>query len=156
MAKFFQIRKLYLQSRVRNVELRPRAIKGSRQRDSSRQPVGQNQVAPHYSFHKLPEPEVSFSPSQEEVIFNKQVVEKKSVSVSQGMAVSTHKTILNNYIDDFFSEPAEEEIQYLEQLPFINYPSHSPAEDEFITVMEENANMVRSIETSRKNISLTR
>jgi len=104
----------------------------------------QNRPSSDYYFHKLPEPEVSFSLGQGDIV------------PSEKVAGSHGQIILNNYIDDFFSESPQKIEQELEQLSSLNYHVESSSEDEFITVMEERVEMVRAFELSNERISLVR
>jgi len=116
----------------------------------------QNQSSSKYYGHKLPELEVSISSDQDIASFtntpfiknlalNKKTTKKVSVQNSVTKKKKnklapeprpTHKEVLNNYIDDFFSAPPQAEIQQPDFLPFLDRQITSPANDEIITVNE--------------------
>ena len=90
----------------------------------------------------LPEPEVLFSAEHEEVLLTELPQE------------SHEKSILNSYIDDFFFE-APKVVNYDEQaLPFLNQNFGTASEDEFITVQEENAQMIRALESLKNEVAI--
>jgi hypothetical protein len=115
-----------------------------------------NRPASKYYFPKLPELEVTVSSDQDIASFTNtpfirntfntkaptfkpstnNSVNKKKKEKQRPKAVSTHKTILNNYIDDFFSEPAPTEIQRQDIVPLLDLQINPPANDEIITVNE--------------------
>jgi len=116
----------------------------------------QEKPAPKYYFNKLPELEVTISSEQDIASFTntpfiknlaltktitkraliRNSVTKKKKTKPQPEQRSTHKAILNNYIDDFFSAPQAEEIQQSDTLSFLDLQISSPANDEIITVNE--------------------
>jgi len=144
IGKFYQIRKLYIQAAAHKAQTKLRESRASSYRDTSRHNRVSNKRMSAYDFHKLPEPEVTFSSVRDEIIFSQKITNATNI------AVTKNKAILNNYIDDFFPEPPSKAKQEPEQLPSFNYHVDSPAEDEFITVMEENAEMVRILESSNR------
>jgi hypothetical protein len=108
--------------------------------------------------YKLPELEVSVSSDQDIASFANKTFIKESVLTKDAtrktakksllrnpiskkkklkpvqVARPTHKVILNNYIDDFFIEPAQKEIQESDHFACLDFQINSPANDEIITV----------------------
>ena len=114
-----------------------------------------NRPASKYYFPKLPELEVTVSSDQDIASFTntpsikstinskvatkhsiKRSVTKKKKAKQAPSASSTHKAILHNYIDDFFSETTPAEVQHPDILPYLDLQISSPAIDEIITVNE--------------------
>lgn len=147
IGKIFQIRKLYIQAAVDRAQTKLRDTRASSHPDTSKLHQTRTERPSAYAFNKLPEPEVSFSSVQDDVMLSKKIAHTKNI------AASNNKAILNNYIDNFFPEPPPKTIQEPEQLPSFNYHVDSSAEDEFITVMEENAEMVRMLESSNRQVA---
>lgn len=91
----------------------------------------------------LPEPEVLFASNHEES------------SPSETAENREDKSILNSYIDDFFYESPKFNF---EEKPISTKKEVAPEntkEDEFITVQEENANLVRALEALKRDAGIS-
>jgi len=125
--------------------------------DKKHRPVNKKAIQPklnvnhHYKAgskyygHKLPELEVSMSSDQDIATFTKTpflkdlalktaIKKKKTKPVSEPR--STHKAILNGYIDDCFSAHIPAETEQTASLTFLDLKVDLPANDEIITVNE--------------------
>lgn len=113
-------------------------------------------AASQYYGHKLPELEVSISSDQDIATFTntpflknlarKAATNKASIRQPTSKHAnpkltpepsSTHKAILNNYIDDFFAPSLTIEAQSPEPLHSLGRAMNAPANDEIITVNEQ-------------------
>jgi hypothetical protein len=153
-----QVRKQYMLFSKLKLEKKHRAVN----RAVSKKPIQPTHDVNHhyitasqYYSHRLPELEVSISSDRDiatltNTPFLKNLVRKaatKKTSIRQSVTKkkktkpepeprSTHKTILNNYIDDFFAPSATIEIEPSEARHFLDRQITAPANDEIITVNE--------------------
>jgi hypothetical protein len=158
VGKIFQIRKLYHQSKTTSLISRKRNInkqspkiavsKVGTRTDLNKANFLNKKLKENYSHHGLPLAEVSFSEGLPlpEVSFS---ADKKTGNNSQSQ--SKHKTILNDYIEDFFFESPPQVFQEAEVVEFKHYKVDSNAEEEFITVIDEHEEMIRAFETLEKS-----
>jgi len=114
-----------------------------------------NRFIANYSQHNIPLPEVSFTEGLPlpDVSFSS---DDQDLYFSNKKTQSTHKTILNNYIEDFFFETKPEVFYETEIVEFKKYKIDSTAEDEFITVVDEHDEFVRAFESLEKNVCFVR
>lgn len=156
-----QIRRLYLQSErdfqartkaktkasTRNRIHKPKPIISSPKQTKMDNPVLRfKQPSTHFPVNNLPLPEVSFSS-------NKKVQREKERAAN--VTRSTQKSILNSYIDDFFFEETPR-FPEVDRRQSIATNTNSHVDDEFITVAEENAEMVRAFQYSNQKLMLVR
>ncbi len=87
----------------------------------------------------LPEPEVVFSPKHEKII------------AAETPQISEKKSVLNDYIDDFFFDTTEPS---KETMSFHSQELSSSNDDEFITIQEESTQLVRAMESLKKEIGI--
>lgn len=152
--KLLKIRSLYLNSRPSALRQSPQA-KMPQTRKTSSIPKQHNPAKKHaldkeansnLFLTPLPEPEVLFSNDHEELVLSEvpQVTENEN------------KSILNSYIDDFFCETPQDSFFESEiKTHHFNKPeSKASNEDEFITVQEENAELVRAINSLKREIGI--
>ena len=145
----FQIRKHYILFSTPELKTQHKAITAKTAPSPSLNINNQNKSSSKYYGHKLPELEVSISSDQDIASFtntsfiknlalSKKTTKKASIrnSVTKKKKTKpvpeprpTHKAILNNYIDDFFSAPSPAEIQQPDFLPFLDRQIASPAND---------------------------
>lgn len=113
-----------------------------------------NRFTTNYSQQNLPLPEVSFTEGLPlpEVSFSSN---DESLHFTNNKPQSKHKAILNNYIEDFFFETPEV-FHEAEVVEFKKYKMDSNAEDEFITVADDHAEVVRAFESLNSNVCLVR
>ncbi len=131
----FQISKHYvlcsvssLKTKQRHKRRHPKFQTSRRETHSNRQV--QNKPPLDYYSYSLPEPEISISFGHDPACYTKGTPEFKQTTPSQtGL-------ILNNYIDDFFTPSPSKEMQNITTPTCQNYHNDSPANDEFITVIE--------------------
>lgn len=176
IGKLFQIRKLYRQSTAirlhntnkRNIKM-PHPSKLSRNKVHEKKVFGNevlrqtssiyNRFAGNYSQHNLPLPEVTFSEGLPlaEVTFSSN---NEGQHFTNKKSQSKHKVILNNYIEDFFfdssQEAIQEAIQEAEVVNFKKYKIDSSAEDDFITIEDEHAEVIRAFDSLEKSVCLAR
>lgn len=90
-------------------------------------------------------PEVLFSSDHEEVVLTETAI------------VPEKKSILNSYIDDFFhtSPQAFEAQKEVRELKFSKEKSSHSHDDEFITVQEENAELVRAMQALSREVGIS-
>ena len=142
----FKIRSHYLLSSALKLKAQQKSRATKRLQQSSIKSDLQYKPASPYYYHKLPEPEVSISSEQEIAPFTNSMFLRKitnkvdttnSTTKPSSVSQSTHKAILNNYIDDFFSSSVIE-VAPSSHKPFANPSISAPANDEIITVDETN------------------
>ena len=106
----------------------------------------------NYYNYKLPEPEISIS-SERSAIFHLKDIHFQSLTPSfqtkeapkqipktktKTTLAPQEKSVLNNYIDDFFSVSPKADSSKSCKSPLIEHTINSPANDEFITVQKTN------------------
>jgi len=89
-----------------------------------------------YYFYKLPEPEVSVSSEQDIIIVEKEIPRPILTTTPK------NKTILNNYIDDFFSVAPPKRAQQSKISDILSYQVTPPEKNEVITLSEPYTEMV--------------
>lgn len=161
IGKLFQISKLYRQSNASHLQTHNRGLNTalsspsapSRKLDTRNTNTISSRFKENYSQHNLPLPEVSFTEGLP-------LPDVSYSSNNEGLFANNkhqpkHKTILNNYIDDFFFETPQ---VYHEAgvVEFKKYKLDSRAEDEFITVEDEHEEFIRAFESLEKNYSFVR
>ena len=178
IGKLFQVSKLYRQSKAGVVQSTKRNIKTSP--SSSHRKVGlpksngiYNRFTVNHPQHNLPLPEVSFteglplaevsfSLNDEGLDFTNKKTRLKPKTKTEPKAKlepkteSEHKLILNNYIEDFFFESSTEVIREAKVLDLRNYKADQTSRDEFITVTDEHAEVLRAFESLEKTVCLVR
>jgi len=152
----FQVRKHYKLFANPSLKTKQKAAVTKTEIRPSLHAFNQIRPAPKYYFHKLPELEVSISSEQDITSLTSLPLTKEPIRTSKTSKNSllrnpipkkknskpeqalrpTHKAILNNYIDDFFSEPAQEEVQESDHFACLDFQMNPPANDEIITVNE--------------------
>ena len=98
----------------------------------------------NYYNYKLPEPEISISSERSAIFHLKDIhfqsqatpFQTKEAPKPKPTFASQNKSVLNNYIDDFFAISPKEDSTKTYKLPCIEHTINSPANDEFITVLE--------------------
>jgi hypothetical protein len=173
IGKLCQIRKLYRQSNTRTLHTTKRNLKTApsnlSRKTEFRKPEPRksgllktngvyNRFAVNHSQYNLPLPEVSFTEGLPlpEVSFSSKddgLHFSNKNTQSKHKAQSQHKLILNNYIDDFFCE-SPQVFRDAEVVELKRYKIDSIVEDEFITVLDEHAEVVRAFESLEKNVCL--
>ena len=158
LVMLFQIRKHY--KLFSNPKLQATHNQKAAETKTSSRPTlhtfNQEKPAPKYYFNKLPELEVSISSDHDIASFTKKpfmngsalsetTLKKASIRNSftkkkrpkpEQAPRATHKVILNNYIDDFFTEPEHKEVKENDHFACLDFQVNSPANDEIITVIE--------------------
>lgn len=118
------------------------------------------QNSSNFSFNDLPLPEVTFSGNRAEKVTKLNETRTKKVvpvTVAEKSKDSVNKTILNNYIDDFFFEESPNQMfQDMLSTEVVEERSVSVQEDDFITVAEDAAEMVRAFQSSNQKLMLVR
>ena len=162
VGKLIQVRKLYRQSLKKkyvasvNVSRRSEPRKGSvRSSGLMHESSVYKRLKENYSQHNLPLPEVSFTEGLPlpEVSFS---ADDEYKHFSKSKSQTKHKAILNNYIEDFFFESKPDVFQQADVVEFRKYKLDSNAEDEFITVADEHAEVVRAFESLENNLCMVR
>lgn len=162
--KLFQIRRLYSQAFLNSTQAqKTNSKKLSKQNRSNKASSNSSRglyestiyqkFKENHSFHNLPLPEVSFTEGLPlpEVSFSSNDEGFKFSNKPQ----SKHKAILNDYIEDFFFE-SPHIFHEAEVVQFEHYKLDSNAEDEFITVEDEHAEVIRAFESLEKNVCFVR
>lgn len=164
VVKLFQIRKLYIQSASRKKTSlyhrknnRQTYVSSQSKSTSFQQTPAQrmfqdatlglsrnNLPLPDVSFTEgLPLPEVSYLSENEPAVENEKEYSK-------------NKAALNSYIDDMFFESSFEFEDDVRPFSLKKQNMKSHVDDEFITVAEENAQLVRDLEIFNQRISFAR
>jgi heme exporter protein D len=142
--KVLKIRSLYVESvaarrQVARRKRRPALIQAADTPQAVSTP--KKEENPNPFLKPLPVPEVLFSAEHEEVV------------LTEVPQVEEEKSILSSYIDDFFFDsPSESTPDNV--LQFSKIKTEHQNEDEFITVQEENAELVRAMETLKREIGI--
>lgn len=147
--KLLKIRSLYLNTKP---QVQPRAA--SQQKNQTGQSTKSYQAANTFNPHTnsnlflnpLPEPEVLFSSEHEEVVLT-------DVPGTDEFETNEKKSILNNYIDDFFYETPKFSFDENKSTRTLAAEEDSK-EDEFITVQQENAELIRAMEALKREIGI--
>jgi len=156
LVMLFQVRKHYKLFANPSLKTKHKAAVTKTEIRPALHAFNQTRPAPKYYFHKLPELEVSTSSDQDIASFTNSTsinepaqtkkatkkpllrnpISRKKNSKPVQAPRPTHKVILNNYIDDFFTEPAQKEAQENDHFACLDFQINSPANDEIITVNE--------------------
>lgn len=142
--KFLKIRSLYKEAYSHNSLAATSTPDSVQQTKHSRTVAAPGKASKPKSFLKtLPEPEVLFS------------VENESLSSNEATKPIAKKDLLNDYIDDFFFDAPLTEKPVNKDAIIHSHVKDSSNDDEFITIQEENAQVVRAMESLKKEIGLT-
>ncbi len=162
VGKLIQIRKLYRQSLNKKYVISAYSSRKGEARKSSLRSSGQihdtsvyKKFKENYAQHNLPLPEVTFTEGLPlpEVSFS---AADEFGHFPKSKPQTKHKAILNNYIEDFFFESKPEVFHEADVVEFRKYKLDSNAEDEFITVEDEHAEVVRAFESLENNLCIVR
>lgn len=163
--KLFQIRKLYIQSlsrkkystlnrkTSRQTYLSTRTQSVSRYQQNPAQKIFQEATS-GFSRTNLPLPDVSFTEGLPlpEVSY----VQDNDFSVANEKEYSKNKAALDSYINDMFFESSFEFEEDHKPFAFKKRGIKSHLDDEFITVAEENAQLVRDLQLFNQSVSFAR
>ena len=166
LGKFYQITKLYRQSNTKKIPAKKftkklqttsRSVSNKELKNFDTKTTSQifKRLKDNYSHYGLPLAEVTFTEGLPlaEVSYSS---DESNLEFLNKKTESKHKTILNNYIDDFFFEPAPKVLHEADVVELKRYKTDSCAEDEFITVADEHDEMVRAFDSLEKSACLAR
>ena len=130
LVKLVQVRSLYLRSRPTKDRLTV-PVKTNVHSHFAYEKTTQHSDRDHLCLKDLPLPEVTFSNEHKATI-------RTTAEEHQNLE---QKCVLENYIDDFFSEQTKKTDLYTNS-------NNEKEEDEFITIQKENAEIVRKIQVN--------